>query len=489
VSDELKPLKYPPGLYRNGTKYQSMGRWYEANLIRFLNDTIGPVGGWRRALTDAQVAVAPLVGVPRGVIAWSGASGNAFVGFGTTSKLNVLTNGSLYDVTPAGFVAGRVDTGYVTATGAFGQGAFGAGAFGVGSVTSALAEADVWSFDTFGDYLVGVATSTKKLYVWDGNTANVAAVPAGAPATCDSVVVTPERFLMVLGANGNVRRVQWPSQESTTDWTDTPLNSAGDFDLSTEGRLMCGKRTKSETLIWTSTDLWAAIYIGGKFIYRFAQRGEKCGIISRRAAVTVDTRAYWMGRKNFYVYDGLVRPIRCDVFDYVFNDINEAQEAKIWAETTSQYGEITWHYCSAGSMEIDRYVTYNTVEDHWTFGKQGRTAGTDAGAVKYPIKVTVDGLIYEHEVLQDRGTEVPYLEGGPAEIGDGDNLMTVHRLVPDENTLGDVTVTFFTAFSPTDAEVKRGPYTLEGITPCASRRGSLECVSTRPGRKTGASEF
>jgi len=42
------PLKLPPGIYRNGTQYQSAGRWYDANLVRWYDGTLRPIGGWRK---------------------------------------------------------------------------------------------------------------------------------------------------------------------------------------------------------------------------------------------------------------------------------------------------------------------------------------------------------------------------------------------------------------------------------------------------------
>ena len=46
------PVTPPPGLWRNGTKYQAKGLWYEANLVRFFSGTIQPVGGWQAATLD-----------------------------------------------------------------------------------------------------------------------------------------------------------------------------------------------------------------------------------------------------------------------------------------------------------------------------------------------------------------------------------------------------------------------------------------------------
>lgn len=47
-------LDLPSGLYKNGTGRQARGRWYDANLIRFYEGTIRPVGGWR-AKTDTTL--------------------------------------------------------------------------------------------------------------------------------------------------------------------------------------------------------------------------------------------------------------------------------------------------------------------------------------------------------------------------------------------------------------------------------------------------
>lgn len=502
MADKLIPLSLPPGLYRNGTIYQSKGRWYDANLVRFTDGTIQPIGGWRYAQDDAGVNLTLLAGIPRGAITWRGAAGDAFLALGTTQKLELLAGGILRDITPVGFVSGRVDTGYGTVSGTYGAGVDGTGAFGVGSATSVLVEADNWQLETFGDYLVAVCTSDKKLYVWAGNvvlpaaSVDFSATSGSAPTTCTGVVVTPERFIVILGTGGNVRRVSWASQETYTVWAPLVTNSAGDFDLTTAGKLMCGKRTKNETLLWTDIDLHVMTYIGGPLVYRFSQAGEKCGVISPRAAVTVDTQALWMGRHNFFIYDGFVKPIPCEVRDFVFGDFNEAQAIKVWAMSIAEYGEVWWFYPSASSTEINRYVVYNYREGHWTVGAMRRSAGCDAGALENPVMIAPSGVVFEHEVLQARPgvagdgdgvilitetgvditTEalfsmlsetsplVPYLDSGPVQVGEGDVLMSVQRIVPDERTLGDVQATIHSAIYPTEPEITNGPYSLANPT-------------------------
>jgi hypothetical protein len=56
----------PPGLSRNGTIYQSKGRYYDANLIRFRQGEIGPINGWQlRSATAAAFS-----GAARAIINW-----------------------------------------------------------------------------------------------------------------------------------------------------------------------------------------------------------------------------------------------------------------------------------------------------------------------------------------------------------------------------------------------------------------------------------
>jgi hypothetical protein len=473
----------------------------------------------------------------------------------------------------------------------YGSGVYGAGPYGTGSLAGVLIEADTWQLDNFGDYLVGVHSGDGKLYVWQGVLTTLAAEATGAPVNNRGVMVTNERFLVALGAADNVRLVQWASQETIDTWTPSAANTAGDRELVTKGRIMAGRRTKTENLIWTDADIHRMRYIGGVLVYGFEQAGDACGLLAPNAVSIVESRAFWMGKDNFFMYDGFVRPLPSEVRDYVFGDFNVAQAAKVWSMSVSKYGEVWWFYPSAASSEIDRYVVFNYLEGHWTFGQLDRLAGFDAGATSYPVMwepaysalgtltasgnvsnghtvtigsktytfettlTDVDGNvdigadaeeslanlyaainleagagtkyatsttahptvvadsktattlvvrakasgsggdsiattetssalswgaatlasggtangvvvsdIFEHEIGDDRGSEVPYLESGPYEVAEGDRIMNIHGLIPDEKTLGDVELTMFTSFFPTETETENGPFTLAAPT-------------------------
>jgi hypothetical protein len=226
-----------------------------------------------------------------------------------------------------------------------------------------------------------------------------------------------------------------------------------------------------EHLILTDQELYAMRYIGGQDVYGLTQRGANCGIISRRAFASINTGTIvWMGAKQFFTYDGYVRPVACEVADYVFNDINIDQAAKVWAMSLTQFGEVWWFYPSkeGATSEIDRYVVWNYQTNTWYVGRLARLAGVDAGALQYPVMIEKSGsnsIIYEHEKGLDHGTEVPYLESGPLEIGNGDTLLAATKLIPDEKTLGDVAVTLFSRLHPTGTEVTHGPFSAAEPTP------------------------
>jgi hypothetical protein len=82
----------------------------------------------------------------------------------------------------------------------------------------------------------------------------------------------------------------------------------------------------------------------------------------------------------------------------------------------------------------------------------------------YPLLLGSDGYVYEHEVGFDYSGSVPYLEGGPIEPGNGDQVTYATQLIPDEKTAGDVTATFKTKFYPNGAETNFGPYSLSSPT-------------------------
>jgi len=451
------PLQIPPGVYKNGTEYQSKGRWNGSNLVRWYENTIRPVGGWRKR-SNTQMS-----GLARGLINWRDNSNNRRIAIGTHSNLYVMNeNGTVFDISPTSLVTGNADA--LLKIG-YGYGTYGSSAYGVARPDlGQFIPATTWSLDTFGEYLVACSTKDGRLLEWQLNTSNDAAPITNAPIDCTGLIVTRERFIFALGAGGNTRRIAWCDQENNTVWSPAATNQAGDFELTTIGSLMCAKRIRGATILFTNVDVHTATYIGPPFIYGFERIGAGCGVISKQSVAVIDNACIWMSDSGFWIYDGFVKPVKCDVGDYIFKNLNFTQSSKVYCVHNSTFGEIWWFYPSSASNECDSYVTYNYRENHWAIGTLARTCGTDRGIFSNPLLMSTDGYLYEHEVGFAYDGQTLFAESGPVELGAGDRLMTLTGLIPDEMTAGDVQVRFSTKLYPNATEYNYGPYSLNSPT-------------------------
>ena len=313
--------------------------------------------------------------------------------------------------------------------------------------------------------MLAMSRDDGKLYEWQGDVLTDAALIANAPTDCTGMMVTEERFVVCFGADGDPRKVQWSDREDNTSWTPAATNEAGDINLQTNGVILAGLRTRGQSLILTTEDAHTLTYQGPPFVYGVERVGTSCGLIAARAAASVDNGVIWMGLRGFFVYSGgRVQSIPCDVADYVFSDINKDQRSKVSCVVNSAWNEIWWFYPSADSLECNRYVAYDFVENIWITGEMDRTAGVDRGVFRYPMFIASDGTLYEHEIGYNYGSSTPYAETGPISIGAGDNLMNVVELIPDEKTQGDVSATFKTRFYPNGAESEYGPFSMSNPT-------------------------
>jgi hypothetical protein len=412
------------------------------------------MGGWRKR------ASGQMSGLCRGFITWRDNSANRWIAAGTHTKLYAMNEaGTLKEITPTGFTAGIADS--LSKTG-YGYSTYGTLAYGTARPdTGLITPATTWSMDTWGEYLIACSNADGKIYEWQlgFTTPTLAAAITNAPTGNKAVLVTAERIMFALGAGGNPRKVQWCDQENNTLWTPAGDNQAGDYELATPGTLLAGKRVKGVNLLFTDVDVHTAQYVGAPFVYGFEKAGSGCGLISAQAVAAIDTAAIWMSKSGFWIYDGYVKPLPSDVSDYVFGNINFNQASKVYAVHNSKFGEIWWYYPSSGSNENDSYVTYNYRENHWNIGTLARTAGTDAGVFANPLAVSTDGYIYEHEVGFAYDSASLYAESGPVQLGNGDNIMSVRQVIPDEQTLGEAVVSFKTRNYPTGTQSTFGPYT------------------------------
>ena len=447
---QILPLDIPPGFVRGGTELQTAGRWRDGSLVRWRDGILQPVGGWSDRVDMA------LPNPPRAALGWLDNGADRWVAVGTAAGLFVVAeNNTIYDVTPAGFVVGITDSAVNTG---YGGGLYGAGTYGTPRADTSLAQpATSWALDNWGENLVGVSDADGGIYEWALDTAADAVAVANAP-TASALIVTEERFLFALGADGEGRKVQWSDRENNTVWTPASTNEAGEFTLTGCSQIMCGARVRGQTLILTDETAHTATYQGPPFVYGFERVGTACGALSRRAVAVSDAGAFWMGAGGFFRYaGGSVEPMVCPVSDFVFSGLNRAQQSKIHAVSNAEFGEIWWFYPDDGSSECNRYVAFCYRENHWLIGEIDRTCGFDKGPFGNPIWFSPDGVAYRQEAAPSAGAGV-WAETGALNFGNG--AATALEMFPDERTSGQVTGTFMVRQYPNGAETTFGPYAM-----------------------------
>lgn len=386
------------------------------------------------------------------------------------SSLDNITDDGQYSPTPV--VANGSDTGNggssivgkyqinvgldtsVTGNG-WGAGAWGRSTWGSAATVDLITDTlRIWTHDNFGEDLI-INDMDGGIYYWDASAVNSLTNPAVAisslvgadlaPTIAKKVIVSDvDRHVIAFGCdpldNIGVQDpllIRFSAQESVVDWRPSTTNTAGDLRLGSGSKIVTAVETRQQILVFTDVSLHAMQYIGPPFTFGINMISENITIRSPISVVAVDDTVYWMGKNEFYVYNGGVQTLPCAVKDYVFSDFNATQAEKCFGAVNSAFSEVWWYYPSASSDNNDRYVVYNYLQDIWYYGNLTRTAWVDRGVNETPIAAGRDGYLYNHEVGFDDGSTNPaspiaaYIESSQFDIGDGDQFSFVRRLIPD----------------------------------------------------------
>lgn len=349
----------------------------------------------------------------------------------------------------------QINTGLDTQVGGVGWGAgtWSRGTWGSAASVSVGNSLRLWSQDNYGEDLV-FCVRNGGVYYWDatsgtgvrGVTLASLSTDSSTPTVAAQVMLSDrDRHVIAFGANDGAStaqdplRIRFSSQEDPFTWTPTATNTAGDLRLGSGSLIVRAIETKREILVFTDVAVYSMQYLGPPYTFGLQQLAANITVNGYNSFAAVDDTVFWMGRDAFYAYAGQTKTLQCPILNYVFNDYNSAQSDKVYAGVNSEFNEVTWFYPSAASDENDRYITYNYVDNAWTYGTLSRTSWLDRGVRLYPIAASVDNYLYNHEFGTDDGSVNPsiginaYIESAPVDIGDGDKFSFVRRIIPDVN--------------------------------------------------------
>ena len=352
-----------------------------------------------------------------------------------------------------------------------------------------------WSLVLWGEDLVATVRGGAIFY-YDTSSAGRAVLVSGlagatsVPTTTSiSIISFPDRHLLSLGADpisssGNIdpMQVRWSTQEDFTIWQPTATNTAGDQRLEVGTKIVGAVSSKDETFIATDEAVYGMSFIGPPFIFSFRLLATNCGAAGKNVLLSVDNRVYWMGKSNFFLYDGSVKEIPCPIQHFVFDRMQSNYIDKTIVGHNKSFNEVMWFYVSndntAGTAnpEPDSYVAFNYQDLAWSIGTLNRTVWSDAFGVRnVPFAFDETGILYNHETgTSDNGSDMnSYVESSAMEISQGgDSLYMVDKVIPDLTASDDTNLylTLKTRKYPNSPDIDKGTFTVTNETTKVSTR-------------------
>jgi len=466
------------------------GKYYDATPLR-VTTTLGSNPFAINGTTTTVTVTAASHGASTGdYVTFSGATGTNSATLNAEYQVTVVNSNS-YTITtssvltPAGSEGGAaVSAAYQISTGpsivvpltGWGAGSWSTpptyappstvGTWGYGSTSNSALR--LWNQANYGENLI-FGYRGGAIYIWYasggvGTRGVLLSSIVGAsdvPVVQNIVYVTDNRFVFAFGCSDygsstlDPLLVRWSNYEDPYNWTPGAASQASYARLSHGSIIVQAVQTRQEIVVFTDSSLYSFQYLGPPGFWSNQLLGDNISIISPNAAVVASGRIYWMGVDKFYMYDGRVNTLNCDLRKYIYQDINLAQSEQFFCGTNEGFNEVWWFYCSitgpdgTGTVEnpntiIDKYVIYNYIENDgkggigvWYHGTMQRTAWLDSGLRDYPMAATYSNNLVDHENGVDNGegaTTLPidaYISSSEFDIDDGDHFGFVYRMLPD----------------------------------------------------------
>ncbi len=378
------------------------------------------------------------------------------------------------------------------------------------SITAAdvALDSSSWNLNLWGEDLIATVRNGG-IYYWDtsGGVVNRAVLVSsitGADSVPSVARVTtvsfPDRHFIAAGCQaysasggGDVddMLVRWSTQEDFTKFGPTSLNTAGDQRLQVGTKIVAMVSAREETIISTDEAIYGMTFVGAPFIFSFRLLATDAGAAGLNTMISIDGNVFWMGKRNFFSYDGIVKELPCPVKYYVFDRMQDRYIDKVVVGHNKKFKEITWWYVSndntAGTVnpENDSYVTYNYVEGAWSIGTMDRTTWHDTfGSRNEPFAFDPNGNLYDHEI----GTSAAgaamncFIEGSPRELtAEGENLYMIDKIVPNVTMSTNTSMDLYlnTRKYPSAPETVKGPFAMTSSTEKLSVRAKGRQISVK----------
>jgi len=413
------------------------GHGAEAGDFVTFSGIVGPIGGIPASELNAEHQITSVIDANSFTITVATAASSTVLnagGTGITAAFQINVGSS---VTVLGY--------------GWGAGTWGRNGWGEGSITPVYTDQTDWFMDNFDNDLIANIRNGP-IYIWEyTGVFNTRAVllssltgAASVPVQAMQILVSQNnKHLLAFGCvpygSSSVNDfdpllIRWANQDDPTNWTPTATNSAGFLRVSRGSQIVRALPTRQEILVFTNSNLYSLQFTGTTDVFALQELADNISIMSPRSCASANNVTYWMGTDKFYMYSGRVETLPCTLRNHVFNNFNYDQADQVVCGTNEGWHEVWWFYPTASAQTNDAYVIYNYVEGVWYYGSLARTAWLDSALREYPQAIG-DNYMYDHErgVNDDTNAMTAFITTNDFDVGDGENLLLIKRIIPDIN--------------------------------------------------------
>lgn len=451
-----QPLRFTPGIQRDGTRLTAPGNYIDGLWARFVNGRPRKMGGYNEITSASD-------GIPRSFEDYL-RDGINYFHVGSNTNLRQLKFDSDGVVTTLPIV--RTPGAYT------------------------MQGDELWQFATAYDPITAntatiiahpgrnmsdISNATNTAIYSGGVTDTAALTELTGLAEVSGGITMVHPYLTFFGNDGYFG---WSAPNSFNDQTTT--NGGGEAYITSQ-KIVRGFPIRGGNgpagLYFSLNSVIRTSYIGGSAVWAFDTVSDEITIISSRAmAMARNDTMYWMGTDGFYQYNGnIIELPNTYCLDWVYDNINMAARQKCFALANTRFGEIWFCFPFGDATECSHAAIYNYRTGEWYDTKLpngGRAGGLMPGLYPYPIMGGVESAagtyrVWEHEKGTDekRGTTTvavrSYIETS--------DITMVTAQQPKNNTLSCVGI---------EADVKQtGDMTLT-VTGNANARAPTEDAET-----------
>jgi hypothetical protein len=199
------------------------------------------------------------------------------------------------------------------------------------------------------------------------------AIPGGFP---NGKIVEMHKSRMLLGNITAVKpgetiiqpwRVQFSKAGNPQDFDDVAEGTAGLIDFTEDNNPVVALKVLGDhVIVHKPSRLYRMIAVGVPINYTTEQIPGDDGAISARAAVSIGSYQYYMGRSNFYRLASFTEPIGDPVWPEILRSADWSKVHRIYAYRRQEFDEVAWKIPQI-SGPPDLSAVYNYRDQTWTF--------------------------------------------------------------------------------------------------------------------------